>query len=354
MNRTVIYILLCILAIASLSCERRPLVDTSEKVRVRVILKNKEVPNVTTGIYNNSIEVPDITPGVIRVMFYDADTKNVTAQGFISKKGVDENGYDYIEGDVIVYPGTYNVVCYNFDTPSTLVADENNYNTITAYTSEISDILYSRFNTRAEEANPRIYYTPDHLLVAREKNVVIAEHTDIVEIVTEAHTVVDTYYVQIRLVNGRYASDATAVLTDLAPSNRFAVGERNYDEYAGIFFEMQRSTDTRIRATNQDVLCAVFNTFGKRPDEIDPSLESKLYVTFNVIRVDGQVIEMTLNMDSIFKTEPAVQNNWLLIDKEFVIPEPDTPDPPPGGEDDKGMFDPTVEAWNKDEGFIDI
>ena len=347
MNKIILYILfLCALAVVSVSCERRPLVDISEKVKVRVLLNVNNIPNVTAGLYNPNVKVPDVFPKIIRVMFYDSYTDEVAAQGFISKRVVDEDGREYIEGDVIVYPGTYDLVCYNFDTPTTLVRDENNWNTITAYTSEISEKLYSRFNTRSEDANPRIYYAPDHLLVAREDNVDVPEHTNIITISTEANTVIDTYYIQLRLVNGRYASDATAVITDLAPSNRFAPNERNYKEYAGTFFEMQRSVDARIRATNQDVLCAVFNTFGKRPDEIAPSLESKLYVTFNVITVDGKKVEMTFDMDSIFKTKQAIENHWLLIDKEFVVPKPDNPS--------GGGFNPSVDEWNKEEGSLDI
>ena len=347
MNKNIIRTL-CILLLATLlvACERRPLVDISGKARVRVMLRIRDIPNVTTGIYNSNIKAPEASPGVIRVIFYNADTKDVASQAFISKKGIDENGNEYIEGDVILYPGRYDIVCYNFDTPTTLIADEYNMNTITAYTSEISDQLYSRFNTRAEDADPRIYYTPDHLLVAREYNIEVPEYAETLVIETEATSVIDTYYVQIRLVNGQYASDASAILTDLAPSNRFAVGERNYEEYAATFFEMHRSVDTRIRAANQDVLCATFNTFGKRPDEIDPSIESKLYVTFNVIRTDGEVIEMSLDMDSIFKTELAVEKHWLLIDKEFVIPVPESPS--------DGGFKPSVDKWNEEEGEINI
>ena len=327
------------------SCERRPLVDINEKVRVRVLLNTKEVPNVTTGIYNSDIPTPDISTSVLRVMFYNADTKNVASQAFIAKKGIDENGFEYIEGDVVVYPGTYDLVCYNFDTPTTLIRGENNWGEISAYTSEISDKLYSRFNTRAEDANPRIYYTPDHLIVARESNIVVPEHTELIVIKTTAQTVVDTYYIQLRLVNGQYASDATAVLTDLAPSIRFAANERNHKEYAGTFFEMQRSVDTRIRAVNQDVLCATFNTFGKRPDEINPSLESKLYVTFNVLTVDGKKVEMSLNMDSIFRTPLAEEKHWLLLDTMLVIPKPDNTG---------SGFNPTVDNWNEEHGSLDI
>jgi hypothetical protein len=153
------------------------------------------------------------------------------------------------------------------------------------------------------------------------------------------------------LVNGQYASDATAVLTDLSPSNKFALDERKFDEYAATFFEMHRSVDTNIRADNQDVLCATFNTFGKRPDDIAPIAESQLYVTFNVITVDGKKVEMTVDMDEIFRSKEAVEKHWLLIDKEFVIPEPDKPAPPIG---DGGMFDPDEENWEREEGNIEL
>ena len=122
MNKNIIRTL-CILLLATLlvACERRPLVDISGKARVRVMLRIRDIPNVTTGIYNSNIKAPEASPGVIRVIFYNADTKDVASQAFISKKGIDENGNEYIEGDVIVYPGRYDIVCYNFDTPTTLI-----------------------------------------------------------------------------------------------------------------------------------------------------------------------------------------------------------------------------------------
>ena len=337
------------------SCERRPLVDANENVDIRVVLNVKTVLNVTTGVYNDRIPIPQISPSVIRVMFYDVVTGQLATQAFISHKGLDENGELYLTGNIKVPAGHYNMVCYNFDTPSVLINGENNLNTINAYTSEISEYHYSRFLSSRSDNNyevlPRIYYEPDHLVVAREDNIYIPKRSTTMTIHTVASTIVDTYYIQVRLVNGQYASDATAVLTDLSPSNKFAINERKFDEYSATFFEMHRSVDTRIRAVNQDVLCATFNTFGKRPDDIDPSVESKLYVTFNVITVDGKQVEMTVDMDSIFRTPEAIEKHWLLIDKDFVIPEPDVPDPPIG---DGGMFDPDVEKWDEEEGNIEL
>lgn len=345
MNKTLRILLIALVALTMGSCERRPLIDTTREAMVKVRIKINAIVNVTTGVYNENIPVPDVSPNVVRVIFYDTETKQVRTQGFIYKKGVDVDGTPYLMGEVSVRPGTYDLLCYNFDTPSTIVSSENNWNTITAYTSEISDQLYTRLTSRSPSVTqlPTVYYEPDHLLVAREENVHVPEHTETLVIETEATSVVDSYYIQIRLKNGKYVSDATAVLTDLSPSNRIGPDEREDKEYAATFFEMHRSTDPRIRADNQEVLCAVFNTFGKRPDDVDPTVESQLYVTFNVITTEGKIVDMTVDMDSIFKTQPAIEKHWLLIDKVFEIPEPE-----------KGGFKPSVDKWDEENGFIEI
>ena len=162
-------------------------------------------------------------------------------------------------------------------------------------------------------------------------------------ITTEARTIIDTYYIQLRLVNGQYASNAVAMITDLAPSNRFGMSEPEFGLYAGTYFEMYRSVDARIRAGENDVLCAVFNTFGKRPDHIAPTVESQLYISFNVLTHDGNSVEMTLDMDSIFMTPQAREKHWLLIDKEIVLPKPES-----------GGFKPGVEGWDEQIGEIEI
>ncbi|MBQ3190079.1 MAG: DUF5119 domain-containing protein [Bacteroides sp] len=328
------------------SCERRPLVELTNQTTVRVLIKMNTILNVTTGIYNEYIPKPDITPNVIRVMFYDPETKELLNQGFVSQKGVDADGNEYIEGQVSIRPGTYDVLCYNFDTPSTIVENENNMHDIMAYTSEISEALYGRFGSRNEMTiKPKVYYEPDHLLVAREEKIEVPEHTELLVINMEAFSVVDSYYIQIRLKNGKYASDATALLTDLSPSNRIGLNKRTDDEYAATFFEMHRSKNPAGRAEEQEVLCAVFNTFGKRPDDIDPSVESQLFVTFNVITTEGKVVEMTVDMDEIFLSEDAQKRHWLLIDKVFEIPVPET---------SGSGFQPGVGEWDEEHGTVEI
>lgn len=340
--KRVLHLLLCMmLLLGNASCERRPIVDASERVKVRVVIKVKDVLNVNTGIYNDKIAVPKISPKIMHVMFCDTESGEVVSRAFITAKGIDAEGNEYLEGLVSVMPGQYDMLCYNFDTPSTLIKDDNNWNSIMAYTREIDESQYTRFKSKANADAPRIYYEPDHLVVAREHEVNIPNHSELYTIYTEARSVIDSYYLQIRLVNGQYASNASAVLTDLSPSNLIGQNLRT-EEHAGVYFEMQRSIDTRLRATNQDVLCAVFNTFGKLPESSSASRKSELYVSFNIITATGEQVEMTVDMDSIFRTEDARERRWLLIDKELVIPKPD------------GAFKPSVEGWDIIDGVIDI
>ena len=108
---------------------------------------------------------------------------------------------------------------------------------------------------------------------------------------------------------------------------------------------MYRSAKPGARSDNEEVLCAVVNTFGKRPDDIDPSVESQLFVTFNVITVEGKVVELTVDMDDIFLTEDAQKRHWLLIDKVFEIPIPETVG---------GGFKPGIHKWDEEHGILDI
>lgn len=344
MSKFLLHILLALSIVTFLvSCERRPLVDFESRVKVRVVLDTKNILNVTTGIYNDKVKASLPIPSTFRVIFYNKDTKQLASQAFITRKGLDDEGYDYYEGEVYINPGSYDLVCYNFDTPTTLVREEKDKNTIEAFTPEISDRLYTRFQSRLDYLSPKIYYEPDHLFVAREDGISIPDTKEVISITTRARTVVDTYYVQIRVVNGKYASNVVAMLTDLAPSTRFGVNEPKYTEYAGTYFEMYHSVDQRARLAEQDILCAVFNTFGKRPDHIDPMVESQLYLAFSVVTTDGQNLELAIDMDEIFQTPEAKENHWLFIDKEIVLPKPDD-----------GAFKPSVEEWNEVVGEIEI
>lgn len=344
MNKSVKYIVAVLLALPILaSCHRRPLLDAEERVAIRVEVNINAIANVTTDIYNEKIPVPDLTTDMMRVMVYDPGTQNLLTQSFISNKTYAEDGSQVLSGALNISYGTYDFVVYNFDTPTTQVTSENNESSILAYTNEISESMKVRYMaSKAGDEDVSIRYEPDHLVVAREHDLYISPHDTLIVVETEARTVVDTYYIQIHVEGMQYASQATAVISGLSPSNRFGLNERTVDPTAAVAFDLIKSQDDKYAGANKDVLCAVFNTFGKIED-----VSSELIVTFNVIDTEGNLLQYETSLDTIFKTEDAIERHWLLIDDTWVIPNPN-PNPNPGG----GGFQPRVDDWEEEQGEI--
>jgi hypothetical protein len=144
----------------------------------------------------------------------------------------------------------------------------------------------------------------------------------------------------------QFASSATAVISGLSPSNHIGYNERTIDPSAAVVFEMQKGQDLSLDGDNKDILCAVFNTFGK----ID-KVSSNLYVTFNVFDTAGNLRQYSANLDSVFNTEEAKLYHWLIIDESCLvidIPDPGV-NPPSGG---NGGFQPQVDDWEEEEGSI--
>lgn len=350
-KRMNIALLVLLALVLAAGCHRRPLLEMQEKVRIRITIDIKAVPNVTTGIYNEKIPVPDLTTDMMRVLLYDSENKNLLTQSFISNKEYDEEGNQVFNGELSINYGTYDLLVYNFDTPTTQVTSENNEMNILAYTPEISSSMRSRILGGAkadDEGTPlddlgTILYEPDHLMVAHENSLDIAPHDSVVVIKTTASTIIDTYYLQIHVVGMQYASSATAVISGLSPSNHFGIPLRTDDPTASEAFDLYKSTDDNIAGENKDVLCAVFNTFGKIPD-----VSSNLFVTFNVVDVAGNLQTYTASLDTVFKTEDAIERHWLLITDTFII----TPPVIDGG--GSGGFQPKVDEWEEEEGTITL
>ena len=347
MNRLMRIILAALALTVAAACHRRPLVDPEDAVRIRVEVNIKAVSNVTTDIYNDKIPIPDLNTDMMRVMVYDPTSKNLMSQSFISNKTYDEEGNQVLSGTMNISFGTYDFLVYNFDTPTTQVKEESNENKVIAYTNEISNALKTKYlGTKAEEdyEDISINYEPDHLVVAREHDFFVAPHDTVIVINTEARTIVDTYYIQIHVEGMQYANSATAIISGLSPSNKFGLNERTVDPSAAVCFDMHMSTDEHLPGENKDVLCAVFNTFGKIEE-----ISSDLHVTFNVIDTAGNLQQYDANLDHVFKTEDAIERHWLLIEDTWVIENP-TPGPTPSN----GGFQPKVDDWEEQQGEINL
>ena len=314
-----------------------------EKIAIRVDVDVKAVSNVTCDVYNPKVPIPSVNTDMMRVMVYDPKSKNLLTQSFISNKTI-ENGDQVLSGMLNISYGNYDFLVYNFDTPTTQVSNENNEESIIGYTTEIPATMRTRFlGTKADEYdNVHINYEPDHLMVAREYNLRVSPRDTMVVIRTTANTVVDTYYIQIHVEGMQYASSATAIINGLSPSNHFALNERTEDPTAAVCFDMIKSTDENLAGDNKDVLCAVFNTFGKIPEAT-----SNLHVTFNDVDTGGNLQQKEINLDRIFKTEDAILHHWLLIDETWTIQKPDHQSGESGG-----GFKPVVDDWEEQIGTV--
>lgn len=336
------YLLVLSAVLLAAACERRPLVDPDGQTEFRVRIITEGINNVTCNLYNPNLTPQTITSDMVRLLIYDPTGEQLITQAFASDKTVEE-GVEVLSRRVDVPAGNYRVLGYNFDLGDTHFEHEERFSTLRAFTPEISEQLYARVGSRAEEIGT-IYYEPEHVLVARERDLQLKATGDLQVVEMDATSVVDTYYIQIRISGMEYlaqSANGLAVLSGLSPSNLIGDDTPNHEESSAIYFEMLKSTDERITEENKDVLCAQFNTFGKIPAQ-----PSSLQITLAVLSRDGTKHEKVVDMTPIFETEDARERHWLLIDEVWEIPEP--VDPEGGG------FSPTVDDWEDVEEVIPI
>lgn len=323
-----------------MSCERRPLYEGDEAALLKVHLVTEGIHNVTCDIYNEQLERQRITSDMLRVFIYDKSGSPLLSQGFVSNKSVDERGYETLSGPVMVSPGTYGIVSYNFDVADIHIADEGDFRKIWAYTDEIPATIYSRFGSRSK-AMGAVYYAPEHLMVASNPGLVVNAHQGLKTLEMDAHSVVDSYYIQIRITGAENMAEKAAglaVLSGLSPGCLIGEG-KPVEEPVSVYFEMKKSIDPRIEDENQAVLCAVFNTFGRLEDML-----SDLKITLSVLSRNGETHQKEIDMTPIFNTEDARKRHWLLIDDVWDIPEPVN----------DGGFSPKVDSWDDIEEEIHI
>lgn len=357
MTKRLWHIVITLLAVVILAagCHRRPLEDASELVRIRVDVNVRAITNIANRTrYTNNPRIDEITKekedqlntDVMRCLVYNPVTGGLSNQAFLTSKTYGDNGDQILTGNLNISYGDFDFILYNFDTPTTQVKGENREDQILAYTNPLPPSQRAAvLGTKSDDYdNVSVNYEPEHLMVALRHDVRVSPHDTLVVIETEAFSIIDTYYIQIHVEGLQYATTrAKAIITGLAPSNYFGLGQRTEDTSSAVCFDLRQSTDVTIAGENKDVLCAVFNTFGKIED-----VTSNLRVTFNVVDVSGNLQQKDVNLDKVFKTKEAIENHWLLIDETWVIEKPDVPTPGGSG------FQPLVGEWEETEGNISL
>ena len=338
-----------------LSCEHRPLVEIGNTHYVRIYLDEK-IPNITQGFYDENLPHPEYgRPKIMRVMLCDRVSGRKVAERYLQRPGVDEKGY-YLDGYIIAPPGDYDLMAYNFGTETTLLSEENNYRLVTAYTNPVSPIYYDKIPSATKReninGNDDIVYCPDHLFVVTGERIhlplkaVADSIKDSNGDYFRAKTVVESYYIQVRISGIQWVRSSVGLLSGISRTRNLSSGEIDRSAPGRVFFEMadkDRGTlsesDSKTKGQTA-VIYATFNTFGRIPD-----MESILDVNFEFVKTDGGTQVETLDITPLFDTPECRNNRWLIIDKEIQIQPPKE-----GG----GGFAPGVDDWDDSDADITI
>ena len=120
MRRLFVNISLAILLLAVLpGCRRRPLEDPDYRTLVKVKVDISGISNVTCDIYNDKIPVPKIVPEAMHLMLFGEDASSTAAEAFITDVATGADGSRTISGELVVAPGTYRLLAYDFGTEAT-------------------------------------------------------------------------------------------------------------------------------------------------------------------------------------------------------------------------------------------
>ncbi len=306
--------------VLSVACSRRPLEDMNDGLYLKLNL-NLEVQNH---------DKPIAKPELMRVLFYDPETYEFVSDDYVGPDG----------GYISAQPGKYKMVVYNFDTESTIIRGESAAPSLEAYTNEIPTSTRTNLLTKLNAASrvdfvapsplEKIVYEPDHLFVARE-DVEIFHRTGTQTIHASASTIIETYYLGVKLEGGRNLASAQALLSGQAAGNNFGFEGGVSQESVILYFDMSAGVDD----SGAEVLETTFNTFGKLPEEI-----SHLWLTVVVTNNQGDVEYRQWDITDEFKDNPE---KWIFIEEDPIV----LPDPPPstGG----GGFQPSVDEWENVE-----
>lgn len=339
--RKMIYIFVCALAVLLSSCERRPLVDLYNTHYVRVYI-DEHLLNVTTGFYNPNHQKPSYTaPSIMRVALSDPQTGAVKAERYLRNMDQDENG-TYYDGYIVVDPGHYNMMAYNFDTETTIISGSNSHFDAMAYTNGIASHLYSKIPSRVKSPvpNEKIVYDPDHLFVVDCGDVFVdyVDHLDTLKTPEGEHfrgeSIVTSYYLQVKVKGMQYVSSSVSLLDGMAGSAMLHERTLNTDNPVTVYFEMLNS-EAPVSEEGEAVIYATFNTFGKLPGKT-----SNLEITFDFLTTYGQHYSEKLDITEKFNEPDAIEHQWLIIDHTVIIPDPPAPNPGSGG-----GFVPEVGPW---------
>lgn len=341
--RTSLYLFVLILcSFVCSSCEHRELTDPRDIHLIRVYL-DEDIKNVTYGYYDETLEHPEFKkPLNMHAALASAKTGEVVYGGLLRNQGSDRHG-NYIEGYVKAEPGEYHLLIYQLGSSLTNVRGMNNYYDMQAYTSMVSQRVLGLLSETSKVLDREsIVGEPEHILVSRYDNLTIhpSEELDTLKTLTGEHfrasTIAKSYYLQLRIKGVKWINTAAAVLSGMAGSYRLCEEDGMIrTDPVNLFFYMKHDGGEIITydENSTSILYATFTTFGKIPDKI-----SELTLNFEFTKSDESTQVERIDITEAFSTPLAIEEQWILLDKEITITKPVG----------SGGMDPGVEGWNEE------
>lgn len=316
MSRIRYILVVALVALLSVACQRRPM----EEEYLKVYLDLKIEKDITNFEYQD--------PGLMRVAFFDAVTGNYLSHDFVESTG----------GYIFAPYGNVDMVVYNLDAGQTHIRNYYVWNDIEAYTYEIDELsrslftryLQSRVDTRPSYDNIR--ETPGHLFVARKRNITIPRHitNDVFIIEATAKTVVESWTVEVEGITGmEYVGSVAMMISGQSGSNFISTNTLSTEPVA-LYFDV-------ISAQRRNtVMEARFETFGREKTSGDVALLSILFI-------DVQGHPYMYNFDVSNQMENN-QKQHIYINTDINIPKPEV----------GGGFKPEVDDWEENVYDIEI
>lgn len=330
MKRMYLNIWVAALVVMLCGCEFRPLEEPGFGTEVNVTVNVEAVMNVTCDIYNEKIPVPEIFPDAMHVVFYDENEDYAVSESFITGKMQETDNSCMMHGKINVQPGTYKMLAYTLGTVDTEVVNYRSWSNIQAKAKMEGEYIQQEYNARlAEEGRAAgvVSRMPEHIVVARNEKEFIPYHAGEHTIKAHAATVVESYYLQVKVEGLEYVKGAKAYLSGMASGNLLATDTKIESPAAILHIPLLKSTDQGV-----PVLCNVFNTFGRNQEAVN-----ELSVTFDLTTIEGNVVSRTFDITDLFHSEACIKHHWLLVDEVIKV------------EADGGGFKPGVGEWEEED-----
>ena len=345
-----VFVPLCTIMLLVSACEHRELSDPSIGHYLRIYL-DEDIKNVTCGFYDENLKHPEYKrPEVMRVVLADPASGRVVNERFFQHSGEDERGY-YIDGHIGAAEGTYNLLVYNFGSAVTQISDEQDYYHMQAYTHPVSEYYLQYLPASRLDLNEKsIVYDPEHLFHEVGEPIAFPKASKVDTLKTasgdwfKAHSVVKSYYLQLRIKGIEWVTSAASLLSGMAKSTVLHKHDGMVAENpVNLFFTLNYTGKQTVRdgTGSTAILYATFSTFGKVPD-----VESNLTLNFEFMRKDGTSQVVKLDITDEFYTELAKEKQWILLDHEIVITPPE--------EEVSGGMTPGVDEWEDIETEVQI